>query len=290
MKVADKIKFFRHNQQSKVKPLQKQAKIFRPEFLLNSSFSSIVQTAFIYFCYSFFVFEKRSYELERLDTGDYTPEEYERFLREIRFINRFLGDVWALEKTLLREIETTKLQNFSVLDVGAGSGEFLRVIAKFARKNKLKSNLFGLELNARSALSILEESKSFAEIKSIRGDALNLPFADNSFDFTICSLFTHHFTDENVVKVLREMQRVSSRKIYVIDLHRNENAYRAYKIFCTVFRISPLVREDGLLSILRSFVPHELEKLANDANLSEISVTKHFPSRLVLEAATVEKM
>lgn len=232
------------------------------------------------------MFEKRSYQLERIDTGDYTPAEYDVFLREIRFINRFLGDVRALEKTLLREIEAKNLQKFSVLDVGAGSGEFLRVIAKFARKQRRTANLFGLELNARSANSILEESKSFPEIKAVRGDALDLPFADDAFDFTICSLFTHHFTDENVVRILTEMARVSSRKIYVIDLHRRKNAYRAYKIFCAVFRISPLVREDGLLSITRSFVPPELENLAREADLKEFFVSKHLPARLVLEANT----
>ena len=236
------------------------------------------------------MFKTRSYKLERIDTGDYTPEEYERFLREIRFINRFVGDVWALRKTLLREIEKTDLQTFSVLDVGAGSGELLRVIAKFSRKQKRKANLFGLELNARAAGAILKESKLFDEIRAVRGNALNLPFADKSFDYTICSLFTHHFTDDKVIEILSEMSRVSRRKIYVIDLHRNETAYRYYKIFCTVFRISPLVREDGSLSILRSFVPQELEKLGRKANLTEISVTEHFPSRLVLRAGTSQKM
>jgi ubiquinone/menaquinone biosynthesis C-methylase UbiE len=236
------------------------------------------------------VFETRSHKLERIDTGDYTPEEYERFLREIRFINRFVGDVWALEKTLLREIEQTDLQTFSVLDVGAGSGELLRVIAKFSRKQKRKAHLLGLELNARAAGAILEESKSFDEIKAVRGDALNLPFVDESFDYAICSLFTHHFTDEKVIEILSEMSRVSRRKIYVIDLHRNETAYRYYKIFCAVFRISSLVREDGSLSILRSFVPQELEKLGREANLKEVSVTEHFPSRLVLQGNASQKI
>lgn len=236
-------------------------------------------------CYSCIMFETRSYELERIDTGDYTPQEYDVFLREIRFINRFLGDVWAMEKTLLREIEKLDLRKFSVLDVGAGSGEFLRVIAKFARRQKRESKLFGLELNARSANSILEESKDFPEIEAVRADALRLPFADDAFDFTICSLFTHHFTDENVVRILKEMARVSSRKIFVIDLHRHRNAYLAYKVFCAVFRISSLVREDGLLSITRSFVPSELENLAREADLNSIAVSEHFPARLVLEAA-----
>lgn len=233
-------------------------------------------------CYSWKVFEKRSYQLERIDTGDYTAAEYERFLREIRYINRYLGDFRALRQTLLREIKEKNLPEFSVLDVGAGSGEFLREIANFARKNNLKAQLSGLELNERSAESILEESKNYAEISAVRADALILPFADKAFDYTICSLFTHHFTDENVVAILREMSRVSKRGIFVIDLHRDKNAYFWYKIFCTVFRISPLVREDGLLSITRSFLPEELLDLANQAGLANVSVIKVNPARLVL--------
>ena len=102
------------------------------------------------------MFKTRSLKLERLDTGDYTAEEYERFLREIAFINRSIGDEKALRETLLREIETENLLNFSVLDVGAGSGELLRVIAEDARKRHRKTRLAGLELNARSARAIRE--------------------------------------------------------------------------------------------------------------------------------------
>ncbi len=233
-------------------------------------------------CYYFPVFEQRSYELERIDKGEYTSAEYDVFLREIGFINRYLGDVRALRKTLLREISESGLNEFSLLDVGAGSGEFLRVIAEYAGKRRIKTKLFGLELNARSAESILAESKNYPEIYSIRGDALKLPCADNAFDYTICSLFTHHFTDENVVAILGEMSRVARRGVFVIDLHRDKNAYFWYKIFCTAFRISPLVREDGLLSITRSFVPQELKDLAEKAGLKNISVQNTAPARLVL--------
>jgi ubiquinone/menaquinone biosynthesis C-methylase UbiE len=228
------------------------------------------------------VFKHRSYQLERIDTGDYTPAEYDRFLQDIRLVNRFAGDNRALRKTLLSEIERENLPKFSVLDVGAGSGELLRTIAEFARETHRQSNLCGLELNGRSAETILKESRNFAEIKSVRGDALSLPFADNSFDYAICSLFTHHFTERNIVKILREMKRVARRKIFVIDLHRHPAAYVFYKVFCAVFRISRLVREDGSLSILRSFKPAELKDLAEKANLENPKVQRSFPFRIVL--------
>ncbi|CAN5132808.1 class I SAM-dependent methyltransferase [soil metagenome] len=230
------------------------------------------------------MFKIRSSQLERIDTGDYTPEEYERFLREIGFINRVIGDNRALKRTLLKEIKRENLQKFSVLDVGAGSGELLRTIAEFARKQNRRAYLYGLELNAVSAAAILRESKNYEEISAVRGNALNLPFADNSFDYVICSLFTHHFTDENVVHILSEMNRISRRNIFIIDLHRHRAAYILYKMFCTAFKISPLVSEDGSLSILRSFKVEELKKLGKKAHLENFAVKRHFPFRLVLES------
>jgi 2-polyprenyl-3-methyl-5-hydroxy-6-metoxy-1,4-benzoquinol methylase len=192
------------------------------------------------------VFETRSPKLERIDTGDYTAAEYERFLIDIRLVNRFAGDRRALKKTLLSEIKSENVKSFSVLDVGAGSGELLREIARFARRKKADARLFGLEL---------------------------------SYDYVISSLFTHHLTDELVVEVLKEMKRVARRKIFVIDLNRHPLAYLAYKIFCAAFRISPLVREDGSLSILRSFKPSELKALAVRAGLENARVRFFSPRK-----------
>lgn len=230
------------------------------------------------------MFHTRSEQLELIDTGDYTAEEYDGFLREIRRVNRFMGDVWSLEKSLLREIENQGSKSFSVLDLGAGSGELLRVCAEFAKRKNIRAELFGLELNARSAESILRESKRFENIFSIRADALALPFAAGAFDYAICSLFTHHFSDENIVEIFREMRRAARRKIFVIDLHRHPVAYYFYTTVGKIFLHNRLVRHDGALSILRSFKPMELFSLGEKAGLKNISVARHFPYRLVLQA------
>jgi SAM-dependent methyltransferase len=230
------------------------------------------------------VFETRSNEPERIDTGDYTEEEYKTFLREIRFINRWIGDRWALQKTLLKKIDELDPAKVSVLDVGAWSGELLKEIALFARRRKSRAFLTGLDLNKLSAESVANEGNNFDEINAVRGDALNLPFDDNSFDFAICSLFTHHFADDGVIEIMREMKRVARRGIYVIDLHREKGAYRMYKLFCFVFRISRLVREDGLLSIKKSFQPDELSGLAKKAGFANVGSQTVFPARIVVTA------
>jgi ubiquinone/menaquinone biosynthesis C-methylase UbiE len=230
-------------------------------------------------------FRRRSYKLEHLDTGDYTPEEYEHCIVELQRVNQWLGDASALRHTLLREIEHSGSESFSVLDVGAGSGELLRVAADWARNKNKRARLVGLELNARSASAILQESSGFPEICSIRGDAFRLPFADEEFDYAICSLFTHHFKDEQVITLLRELSRVARRRIFVIDLHRHAIAYYFYTTVGHLFLHNRLIREDGALSILRSFKPNELLKLAQRAGLAGARVERHFPYRLVLAAA-----
>ena len=228
------------------------------------------------------MFKERSTKLERIDTGDYTVAEYDRFLSDIRLVNRFAGDNWALRRTLLDEVANEDLKEFSVLDVGAGSGELLRTIAKKARKQKRTVKLYGLELNERSAESILEESIEYDEINAVRGDALKLPFCNDSFDYVISSLFAHHLKNRQIVDSLKEMSRVSKRGFFVIDLHRHPMAYASYKVFCVGFRISQLVREDGSLSILRGFKVNELNSLGEKAGLQNIAVRRCFPYRLVL--------
>jgi ubiquinone/menaquinone biosynthesis C-methylase UbiE len=227
-------------------------------------------------------FRQRSLELEHLDKGDYTAEEYEGCIVELQRVNRWLGDASALRDSLLTEIEKINLQNFSVLDVGAGSGELLRVVADWARQSGRKAQLTGVELNARSVREISGSATRFPEITAIRGDAFHLPFNDNQFDYALCSLFTHHFKNADVVGILRELSRVSTRGVFVIDLHRHPVAYFFYTTIGRLFLHNRLIREDGALSILRSFTPGELLDLAQRAGLVNPRVERHFPYRLVL--------
>ncbi|HST53343.1 MAG TPA: methyltransferase domain-containing protein [Pyrinomonadaceae bacterium] len=238
-------------------------------------------------------FRQRSEELEHLDLGDYTPEEYEGCMVELRRVNRWLGDARALTRSVLPEIEsdvsaktkTDGAREFSLLDVGAGSGELLREVARWARNRKMKARLVGLELNGRSASGIVEESRGFDEIVAVRGDAMRLPFDARSFDYVMCSLFAHHFRDAGVVSVLREMSRVARRRVYVIDLHRHPVAYYFYTTVGRLFLHNRLIREDGALSILRGFVPRELRRLAEGAGLSSAKVERRFPFRLILSGS-----
>ena len=206
-------------------------------------------------------------------------------MREIRFINQRLGDREALEKTLLSEIRREGAKEFSVLDVGAGTGELLGVIAELARATGRQAKLVGLDLNELSVREIAAESLKFDEILSIQADALKLPFEDEAFDYSMCSLFTHHLSDDQIPVVLEEMSRVARRGIVVIDLERSVKAWLLYQLFCAAYRISPLVRQDGSLSIRKGFRVGELATAAAAAGVNVESEVRISPYRVVLRGS-----
>lgn len=218
----------------------------------------------------------RSSDLERLDTGDYTPEEYARWLGEMRVFHNFFGELRALKKTLLKEIHDAGRNDVSILDVGAGSGYLLGEVAKNIIDKR--AFLVGVEINFEAASSI---GASGAE--SVQCDAMRLPFANKSFDHAFCTLMLHHLSDNDAVKLLAEMSRVARGKIFVVDLNRSEAAYYIYKLISPIF-FQRLTVEDGALSILRSRTPGELRRLALEAGLSEIEIVHSRLNRLVLSA------
>ena len=219
-------------------------------------------------------FQQRSTKLERLDTGDYTAKEYARWQREMKFIHAIFGEQRALKGTLLRDIKSEGERQFSVLDVGAGSGGLLRELKKWT--SHYQAFLVGAELDGTAARSL-----NNGTISGLQCDALQLPFASKSFDYVFCSLFLHHLDDEPGARLLQEMARVASKRIYVIDLNRHPTAYYAYKFFGWPF-LQRFTLEDGALSILRSRTPDELLQLADKAGLNNATVEHSRANRLVL--------
>ena len=221
-------------------------------------------------------FKNRSHDLERLDTGDYTDAEYKLWRREMRFIHAVFGEERALRHSLIREIDAGQDKSVSILDVGAGTGILLRRIGKMLPNHSLER--VGLELELKSARLVNDR-----HVSGVQGDGTRLPFADGAFDYAYCTLLLHHLGGGDAVELIREMDRVASKGIYVIDLNRDAVAYFTYRVLGRML-LQPLTLEDGSLSILRSFTREELLNLAEAAGLRSFSVTSSKVNRLILSA------
>ncbi|HTH50798.1 MAG TPA: methyltransferase domain-containing protein [Pyrinomonadaceae bacterium] len=223
-------------------------------------------------------FRQRSHDLERLDTGDYTRKEYDRWQREMRWIHGILGEKVALRKTLVKDIRERKLNYASILDIGAGTGNILKLV----REMLPNTDLFSIAAETSDdALRIVKKERKKTKIQPLKCSGLRLPFADHSVDFVICTLLLHHLSDEDAVELIREMCRVSLRRFYIVDLNRHPFGYYGFKALGSLL-FQRFTREDGALSILRSFTADEMLAMAKKAGVSEVKVEHSRANRLVL--------
>ena len=92
----------------------------------------------------------------------------------------------------------------SILEVGCGTGDILRVLAR----NNFGKKLFGVEIGTLHSDEKMETIGT-RPIQIGPYDGKNLPFDDESFDFVFASHVLEHVVDER--PFLSELRRVSSK-------------------------------------------------------------------------------
>ena len=178
---------------------------------------------------------------------------------------------WGLER------KNEAGRELKILDVAAGSADVTAAMASRAGNRGFKVLAVAADLN----LAVLGQGKAwnrkFHEIAYALADGLKLPFPDNSFDIVHCSLVLHHLSEEDAVHFLREMARVSRFAVIAGDLRRNLIPWALIWIISRLFTSNKYTRNDGPLSVLRSFTPGEMKRLAQASGLKEFRVRRrHF--------------
>ena len=206
----------------------------------------------------------RSLEPELLDRETPPPEERERIAGYLAVVNRWLGGTAAVDHHL-RGVTGPA----TVLDVAAGAADIPLDLAR--RHPNLRCIAFDLS-DWMLALA--------RGLPRVRGDVRWFPFRDRSVDYIITTHFFHHLTDDQIVAVLREFDRVARRGIIVNDLVRNRRALFWIKLF--TLGANRYVKYDGPQSVRKAFTPAEIEALARRAGLDWLRVRRHFAHRLTL--------
>ena len=213
---------------------------------------------------------------ELLDT--LPPDQARASLQDLVRINRRWGGHSTL-RHLLRDVLRKTVsdgQPFSVLDVGAASGDMGTCIRRWYPAAQVTS-LDYLESHLQGSLG-----------QRVAGDAFRLPFRPRSFDYAFCSLFLHHFQDDQVVELLRNFGEVARKAVLVIDLERNPIPYYFIAWSRPILGWDPVTVHDGAISVEAAFHRKELEDLARQAGLRNPRARVFRPAfRISLTASAV---
>lgn len=217
---------------------------------------------------------KRALAQEQMDAADLPDAIYARVLNDLDRVNR----VTLAARPTLAFLDRAVTGPFRLLDVGYGDGGMLRRIAHWAQRRGIACELVGIDLNARSAAVAQARTDPTLGIDYRTGDYAAL--VHEPWDIIVSSLVTHHMDDAERLAFLRFMEDRARMGWFVNDLHRHGFAYRGYPLLARLLGVHRIVRQDGQLSIARSFVADEWRDMLAAARIGDARIARSFPFRL----------
>ena len=230
-------------------------------------------------------FAQRSEQTEIMDDLNCEGEVLAQTLRELEVINLWLGGNKVTLSGLDQLLKTQKGE-ISIADIGCGGGDMLKVMAKWARKKGYKIKFTGIDANDFIINYAKENTKTFPEVDYQCHNVFSEEFQAQQFDVITCTLFTHHFKDDELITLLTSLGKQAKLGIVINDLHRHWFAYHSIKTITGLFSKSPMVQNDAPISVLRGFSKANWQTILQKASISTYSLVWKwaFRWRLVIMA------
>lgn len=217
---------------------------------------------------------------EQMDDPALPAETYDAVLRDLARVNAW---TFTARPTLIFLKRAARgMPAFRLMDVGFGYGDMLRRVARWAKTRDIAVDLVGVDLNPGSAAVAREATPAAMPIEYRTGDYAAQP---TPFDFVISSLVAHHMTDEQLLAFIRYMERMAIRGWLINDLHRHRFAYYGFPLLARLIGAHRIVREDGQVSIGRSFRRDDWRAILAAAGVpaGAARIVRRFPFRLCVE-------
>jgi 2-polyprenyl-3-methyl-5-hydroxy-6-metoxy-1,4-benzoquinol methylase len=216
------------------------------------------------------MFNARSYQKELLDATHIDKDLLWQNLKELAFINTYLGG-HQISKSALNHLFPLLKQNklIRIADIGCGGGDSILAIHQWFANKNIPLHIMGVDLKADCIDYAINYCKSLNNVQFICDDFRNVFAQFEKIDIVHASLFCHHFTEKEIISFIKICK--ANGAIFIInDLERNPIAFYAIKLLTRLFSKSPLVKHDAPLSVRRGFKKKEWQAMLTQAHV------KHF--------------
>lgn len=228
---------------------------------------------------------QRSYQAELLDQDNLSFRDLLRNMKELEFINRWLGGHQiTLEgfRKLLAAAPVTR--PVTICEIGCGGGDNLAAITQWADRNGIAVHCTGIDMK-HACTTIAAKKKALHHRSSwITDDYRNVMFSTKP-DIIFSSLFCHHFTEAALVTQLQWMRGNSRRGFFINDLHRHLVAYTSIRTLTRLLPCSHLLKNDAPLSVARGLKRREWQALLEQAGITRYSIGWRWAFRYLITYA-----
>lgn len=199
--------------------------------------------------------------------------ELQQTLHELKTINKLLGGNHVTTNGITKLLKSKQKQKVSIADVGCGGGDMIRVMADWAQRKKILVEFTGIDANPYTIKMAENNLQDMTNVSLETANVFDKEFQSEKVDIITCTLFTHHFTDEELVLMFQSFREKARIGLVINDIHRNPLAYYGIKVLTHFFSKSRLVRNDAPISVLRSFNKAELTALLKKGGWEKFQIT-----------------
>jgi len=228
-------------------------------------------------------FAKRSFEKEILDQDSIPFADIERNMLELDWINTWLGghriSILGLKQLLGGR------RRIRICEIGCGGGDNLRVLTRYCHRHGVETEVVGVDINGH-CIEVAREKWRDGQAEWLHSDYRRVAFDRRKPDIIFSSLFCHHFTDQELVSMIRWMEQNSTTGWYVNDLHRHPLAYYSIRWLTKWLSRSYLVKNDAPLSVLRGFTRAEWTTILREAGIETYQLKWKWAFRWLLYRST----
>ncbi|MFJ4045570.1 methyltransferase domain-containing protein [Microbacterium sp. NPDC089987] len=170
-----------------------------------------------------------------------------------------------------------------VLDIGCGGGDISRTIARSLQRDGLTADVVGADIDPR-AVRWAAEADKHRLVDWRCASSGELAAAGELFDVVLSNHLLHHLSAARLADLLDDSARLTAPGGIAVhsDIARSRTAYRLFDAATLPLARNVLagsfIREDGLISIRRSYTAAELAAVAPEG----WRVQRRMPARLLL--------
>jgi len=225
----------------------------------------------------------RDRQPELMDQPGLNAAVHQQALEGLKRVNFFSRTVDAVFRSIREYSVAGNGRPLRVLDIASGGGDVAIEVARRAARHGISMDVTGCDISP-TAVDLARQAATAAHLTNVQffvHDAI-LQDLPSRYDVVMCTLFLHHLSEGDTVTVLRRMAATSTGLVIVDDLVRTRWGYVLAWVGCRLLSRSPIVHVDGPLSVRAAYTQGELQKLAEQAGLTNARFRRHWPERLTM--------
>lgn len=216
-----------------------------------------------------------------MDDPALDPAEHRRALGGLRRINAVSRTAAGLGRVLERRWAAELDRPRRILDIACGGGDVVIVLQRRAQRKGLPWRFDGCDISPTAVASATRAAEAagvevgFYEV-DVTADALPA-----GYDCFISMLFLHHLDDDAIAGLLSRCA-AAAPLVVMDDLVRDRLGYAMAWWGTRLLSRSRIVHADGPQSVRAALAVGELRGLAKRAGMENVSICRHFPSRMCM--------